>query len=562
MERMLPSEARRRTRSWDFWSVVTGGASLLLLVFLIYPLISVFMSALGGREREFVFLKNYVTFFTRPYYYESLQNSLIIGILVTAIATPLGVLMAYLYVRCRLPGKPLIATLAVTALMSPPFVGAYAWILLLGRGGIITRSLAALGVDVPAIYGWHGIIFVLSLQTFPLVFLLVSAGLRAIDQSLEDAASNLGASRMRVFGTVMLPMITPAVTTGALLVFMSSIADFGTPILLGQRIRVLPTLIYTEFVNELGGNPSLAAAMSTILVSLSTVALLIQRYAAFRKSYATTAITPLSERRLSPLGTAASTGLVYGWLGLALAPQAVVVVTSFFTPRGPLILPQFSLESYRFALYWAPRAITNSFLLSALAAVLIMIFSVLLGYALVRRRSPVTAVLDGAMMLPYAIPGTVLAVGLILAFNKPPLILTGTWMILVIAYFIRRLPYGIRACIAGMQQVDSNLEDASVNLGVSPARTFLVIVLPLILPAVVAGAVLSWVTVIRELSATIILYYGPWSTMTVNILTQVTSGSYGLASSLASILILSVFIPTYLINRYVKGASGRSPIQM
>ncbi|MBI3120790.1 MAG: iron ABC transporter permease [candidate division NC10 bacterium] len=533
----------------DFWWSVTLLAFLTVLLFLVYPLATVLVTSFTGEEKRFVLAENYHRFFTHRYYYSSVVNSLYLSALATLGALLVGTTLAFAVARYPLPGKTFLRTAANLALLSPPFIGAYSWVVLFGRMGLANRALSAFGWSLPTIYGWRGILLVFVVQYFPFVFLLVSAALRSVDQSVEDAALSLGSPPRRTFRTAILPVIAPSLTAGALLVFMATMADFGTPMIIGEGLRTLPTLMYGEFINELGGNPAMASTLGSLLILVNTAALMAQRYYAFRKAYNVVCIQPLTVRRTSPGRRLALTVFAYGVVCVALIPSTTILISSFMPTRGPVMYAGWSLQSYQSIFHLIPRAIANTFILTALAVVLDVLLGVLVAYLLARRRSRVHALLDASIMLAYAIPGTVVGVGLIVVYNRPPIILTGTWIILLVSYFIRHLPYPVRSCTAMLQQIDIRVEEASVSLGVPPFRTFLKVTIPLMFPAILSGAALAWMTTIGELSSSILLYSGPWATMSVAIFTEVFSNHFGTASALASILIVAAFVPLFLTYR-------------
>jgi iron(III) transport system permease protein len=422
-------------------------------------------------------------------------------------------------------------------------------VVLFGRMGLVNRALETFGWSLPTIYGWRGILLVFIVQYFPFVFLLVSAALRSVDQSIEDAALSLGSPPRRTLCTAILPILAPSLTAGGLLVFMGTMADFGTPMIIGEGLRTLPTLMYGEFMNELGGNPAMASTLGSLLILVNTAALMAQRYYAFRKAYNVVCIQPLRVQRMGRGRLLLLTAFAYAVVGVALIPSLTIIISSFMPTKGPVMYAGFSLRSYQIIFHMVPRAIANTFGLTALAVMLDVLLGVLVAYLLARRRSRVHAVLDSLIMLAYAIPGTVVGVGLIVVYNRPPVILTGTWIILLVSYFIRHLPYPVRSCTAMLQQIDVRVEEASISLGVPPFRTFVKVTIPLMFPAIISGAALAWMTTIGELSSSILLYSGPWATMSVAIFTEVFSNHFGTASALASILIVAAFIPLFLTYR-------------
>jgi iron(III) transport system permease protein len=404
----------------------------------------------------------------------------------------------------------------------------------------------------------HGIVLALTLNLYPLAFLIVLSGLRTVDHSLEEAAEGLGSPRRRVLRTVTLPVILPSILAGALLVFLTAFADFGAPMIIGEGYQVLPTVVYSLFVDEMGGPPALASTAATILVFCTTVILLAQWWLTGRRGYAMSQLRPAPLVRPRPLVRAGLTAFAYLTVGLSLVPAIVVAVTSFFEPRGPVLYPHFSLASYREVLFNVPRALVNSVALSGLSTVLGVALGTLIAYLIVRRPSALTATLDSAVMLPYAIPGTVVGIAYIVAFNGPPLALTGTFVILVLAYVVRRLPYAVRAGAAFLHQMDPAVEEASVNLGVPPVRTFFRVTARLMLPGVVSGAILTWVQTITEISATVFLYTAAWSTVTVVIYRQVSSSNFGAAAAASTLLLVAVFIPVMLVN-WMMGERAAAP---
>ncbi|OGB90682.1 MAG: hypothetical protein A3G35_06380 [candidate division NC10 bacterium RIFCSPLOWO2_12_FULL_66_18] len=532
---------------WDIWTSVTGIAFALLAVLLIIPLGRLLWASLLGDDGGFT-LKHYRAFLAYPYYSRTIGHSFLVSGLVTLAALVVAVPVAFLLARVDIPGKAVLKSLAILPLVSPPFIGAYSWILLFGRAGYVTTLLQNVGLTIPTVYGMHGIVLALTLNLYPFVLLMVAGALQALDQSLEEAAQGLGSRPWRVFWTVTVPVTMPSVLGGALLVFLTAFADFGAPMIIGEGYQVLPTIVYSLFVNEMGGNPAMASTGATLLVLCTTAILLVQYWAVSRKRYAMTQHRPAPPVRPRPLVRGLLTGCAYLVIGLSLVPALVVVVTSFFESRGPVLYPNFSLGNYREVLFNVPRAIANSFVLSSVSTLLDVLLGTLIAYLVVRRRSLTTAALDSCVMIPYAIPGTVIGVAFIVAFNKPPIVLTGTFLILLLAYFVRRLPYSVRAGSAILHQIDPSVEEASISLGVSPLKSFAKVTARLMLPGIVSGGILTWVQTITEISATIFLYFGAWSTITVVIYRQVSSSNFGSAAAASTILLVAVFIPVLMVN--------------
>ncbi len=527
------------TARFDLWDGVTVAAFAVLVTLVLWPLGGLFAASFYAEFTGEFGLANYASFFGSGYFRRAFWNSLTISALGALGAVALGLPLAVMMARRRLPGAAAIRILVVLSLMSPPFIGAYAWIMLLGRGGVLTQALAPLGIVPPTIYGPGGIVLVSALQLYPLVFLLVYGALQRLDRSLEEAAVNLGRRPLNAFLTVAFPMIRPAVMTAALLVFLSVLSDFGAPILLGENYDVLATLAFRLYLSEIGGEPAMAATTSVILVALAALAILLQRVVLTRRSHAGDGSAAPPERRpLTGWARVVHPAFAWGVVLVANLPLLVIVHTSFLETRGPVFGEAFSLMSYETVFARIGGAVVNSLTFSAVALALIAVAGAALGYLLARRDTAATRTLDALIMVPYVIPGTVLGIGFITAFNGAPLHLTGTAAIIVMAYFIRRLPYMARAAASIVYQVDRSVEEASVNLGAPPFATFRKVMLPLMAPGLLAGGVLAFVEVINELSATVVLYTARTVTMPIATYSQVIGGAYGTAAAVASLLIL------------------------
>lgn len=541
-------------RPWprvDFWGAVTVGALGVFVLLLVYPLLRLFAASLSGEDGAVAtVLHTYGEFFTRRYYYETLVNSLVVSALATVLATLLGAPLAWFVNRFDIPGKLLVRALIVLTFVSPPFIGAYAWILLLGRNGVITGWLAQLGLALPPIYGVNGVVLVFTLQALPFVFLMVSAGLKTVDQSVEDAAINLGRRPSVVALTVIAPLIVPSLATGALLVFVTSLSDFGTPMIIGESFRVLASQIYTEFVNEHGGNPVVASALSLILLAITVGALLWQRAWVRKRSFGQETVRPLAVRSLSRGGRIAATVYVYALVLAASLPIVTIVVSSFLKARGPLITGEFTLEGYANALR-LPHALFNTVMLSTVSTILCVAAGALAGYVVARRRGRLVDTLDAFSMVPYAVAGVVMGIAMAVAFGGKPFYLGGTVAILVAVYFIRRLPYSIRSVAGMLGQMGTQAEEASVNLGVPPGRTFWRVTVPMVTPALLSGALLTFATIAREFSSTVILYSGATRTLPVEVFAQVLQGNFASASVVGTVLIAVSLVPIVILFRFM-----------
>ena len=445
----------------DFWFWVKVVVIGFMLIFLIYPFCTLITRSFFSNKTAGFTFENYIRFFTKKYYYSALGRSLFVSIVTTCTTLLVGVPIAYIMSRYNVFGKSFIHLFIIMSLKSPPFIGAYSWIMLFGRAGFVTRLFANIGIHLPSIYGKLGIILVFTFKLFPYVYLYTSGAMGSIDSSIEEAAENLGSNKLRRLLTITLPVVAPSIAAGAIMVFMTSLADFGTPMLIGEGYMVLPVLVYNEYMSEIGGNAHLASALSVVVVLCSTTVLLVQKYFVSRKNYVMTAMRPPKEE----------------------------------------------------VLHGGKR------------------FLVTLPVLLV----------------------TLIGISLIVAFNKQPVILTGTAMIMIIAFIVRKLPYTVRSGSAFLQQMDVSVEEASISLGVSPMKTFVNVTARLMAPGVLSGAILSWITCINELSSSVMLYGGKTSTISVAIYTEVVRNSFGTAAALASILTVSTVISLLIFLKVSKG---------
>lgn len=542
-----PRGKRPRRRRPNFWTIVSIGALILFVGLLIYPLARLMISSVAGDPTggESV-LQVYVDFFTKKYYYETILNSLFVSSLATVAATLVGAPLAYIVSRFNVPGKLFIRATIVLTFVSPPFIGAYAWILLLGRNGVMTRWLVEAGIDFPSIYGVAGIVLVFTLQALPFIFLMVSSGLKSVDQSVEDAAINLGRKPLNVIFTVIAPLIIPSISTGALLVFVTSFSDFGTPLIIGENYRVLGALIYREFINEFGGNPAVASALSMIMLLVTVGALFIQRAYARRRSYGQETFRPLAPIHLVGARRFWASFYVYGVILLASLPLATIVISSFLKTRGPLLTGEFTLEGYANAARLT-SSLVNTMVFSTIATILCVIVGSLVGYVVSRRRDRLASTIDAFSMVPYAVAGVVIGIATSIAYGGAPFFLAGTPLILIMVYFIRRLPYSIRSVSSMLSQSGAQTEEASINLGVPPGRTFWKVTVPMVMPAVLSGALLTFATVTREFNSTVILYSGSTRTMPVEVFVQVLQGNFATASVVGTVLIGVTLIPILIL---------------
>ena len=542
----------------DFWTGITALAIAVFALFLIYPLFSLFLSAFEDANTGEWTMANFKLFFERKYYYQALLNSFSVTSCVTVLAVIIGASMAYFMSLYRVHGKAFLEICIIISLLSPPFIGAYSWVLIGGRSGLLTTELAKLGIDFPSIYGFAGILLVLTLKLYPFIYLYVSGALKNIDSALVEAAESLGCSGVRKVVTVIIPLITPTILAGALMVFMNALADFGTPMLIGEGFNVMPVMIYSEFINEVGAHANFAASMAAIMVLITSTVFLLQKYIVNRKSFTMSSLRPLQIGEFTGIKNICLHIVIYTLVGLAMIPQLVVIYTSFLNTNGALFVEGYSLDSYRtiFSNLWT--VISNTYIYATAAILIIVFLGMTIAYLTTRRKSWLTDVIDTLSMFPYIIPGSVLGITLLLAFNEPPLILSGTAIIIIISLVIRRLPYTLRSSSAILYQLSPSVEEASISLGASPVKTFFKITAVMMLPGVMSGAILSWITAINELSSSVILFTGATRTMSVAIYTEVIRASFGTAAALSTILTITTVIAMLIFFK----VSGRRDVSL
>ena len=543
----------KRKKQVDFWFLTKICIFLFVCVTILYPISTVVIRSITNSDGKLT-IENFVKFFSKQYYIDVTMNTLFVASVTTVFSIIIGVFLAYVMTRYDIKGKKFINILVILSLMSPPFIGAYAWIMLFGRSGVVTEVVEAwFGITMPTIYGKWGIISVFTMKMYPYVYLFTSGALGSIDASLEEAAENLGASKWRRLKDVTIPVVLPSILGGAVMAFTSCISDFGTPMLIGQNYKVLATLVYEQYMSEVGTSSNFAAAVSMIVVLLSALVLIFQNLYINRRNYNMSALRPPQTVHLK-IGTRIAVMIpVCIILLISMLPQIVVIVTSFKNCNGPYFVEGWSFESYQVIFTRMVRSIKNTYMFSVYAIILMVVFGSLTAYVTVRKRNIMTHFTDVVMMFPYVIPGAIMGLSYIIAFNRKPFYLAGTAFIMILSYSVRKIPYTVRSASAFLRQMDPFVEEASINLGVSPAKTFFKITLPMMLPGVISGAILSWIETINELSSSIMLYSGKTSTIAVAIYNEVARNSFGTAAAMATILTLSAAIMLVVANVISKG---------
>lgn len=506
------------------------------LIFTIYPLYQVLHVAVIGEDG--FSLSRLLEMLKSNSFLTTLWNSIRLGIISAIFGTAIGFLFAFAITRTEMKGKKFFHLIALLPIISPPFVIALSMILLFGRNGAITNGI--FGLTDTNIYGLGSLVFIQTLGFFPIAYLNLRGVLESIDPALEDAALNMGATRWKVFKTITFPLALPAVFSSLLLVFIKSIEDFGNPMILAGEYETLAVQAYLQITGmyNLGTGSFLALA----LLLPSVTAFIIQKYWISKKSYVTVTGKP-SQASLK----INEKYIVYPLLGLCtLATGTIllfygsVVVGSFVKVWG--VDHSFTLENFKYVLTLGFDSIKNSLILATISTPITAILGMIIAYLIIRKQFVGKKLLEVSTMLSFAVPGTVIGIGYILAFNESPLLLTGTATILVIAYTVRNITVGIEAGTNSLRQVDVSIEEASTNLGANGIQTFFKVSLPLMRSALFSGLVYSFVKSMTQISAMIFLVSVHWNLMTVSILSQIESSRMGAAAAYVMILILIILV--------------------
>lgn len=538
-----------KKRLFSVWNISAILILAVFIIFILFPLVLVLKKSVIDPVTGQFTLSYLSKFFERKFYWITLVNSFKVTIVTTLLAVAIGLPIAYLMRKVKIRGSKYLQILIIISYLSPPFIGAYAWIQLLGRNGVITQFINDLfHVQLNGIYGFPGIVLVMTLQSFPLIYIYISGALQNLDNSLNEAAESLGYSAVQRLFKIIIPLIMPTVLASGLLVFMRVIADFGTPMLIGEGFRTMPVLIYTQFMSEVGGDDGFAAALCMIIIALTICLFIVQRILSRYYSYSMSALKPMVPEQTKGIKSIVAHGVVYLTVLLAILPQIVVIYTSFLATRGGQVFTSgFSLDSYRDILFNKDLSVIfNTYLIGIAAIVIIVVCGIMIAYLTVRKRNMLTSTLDTISMFPFIIPGSVLGISFLFAFSQHPLLLSGTMMIMIMAFAIRRMPYTIRSSTAIISQISPSIEEAAISLGASETKAFTRVIVPMMMPGVIAGAIMSWITVISELSASIILYTSNTQTLTVSVYTEVIRGNYGNASAYSTILTLTSILSLFL----------------
>ncbi|WP_447921280.1 ABC transporter permease [Achromobacter aegrifaciens] len=536
-----------------------------LLLFLAVPVGTVFYTAFVNADGSFT-MGHFGAFFNQPLMKEAFFNSLYVAGWSALLASLIAVPLAYFTVRFDFRGALLIQTLGVLPLIMPPFVGAVAMQLIFGRSGSVNLLLNDwFGFTIPFMDGLNGVIFVESLHYFPFILMNLVVALRNIDGAMEEAAFNLGSRGFRLFRRVIFPLALPGYVAGTSLVFVKVFDDLGTPLVLGTTNMLAPQAYLR--ITQVGLEDPLGYVISVIMVGFSILALWLSARVLKGRDYSTLQKggNSIQKRKLRPMESV----LAYGWIALVLllvlSPHMGVLLLSLASVWSFAPLPDgYTLAHYAAVFSESQGMIANTLLYCGLAAGVDVILGTAIAYLMLRTRLPARQWLDFLASAALAIPGIVLAIGFLRTFRGIELpgtgtLLTSSWIIIMIAYSVRRLPYALRSCVASLQQINISLEEAAQSLGATRMSTIRRVVVPLMAGGMLAGFVTSFVTAAVELSATIMLVTkDSQAPMSYGIYLYMQSAAgRGPGAALGVLAVAAVAIGTYVSHLLVERAQVR-----
>ena len=523
------------------------GAAAGIAFTLLYPLSQVLAEAVVGPSGFDV--APLARIVSQPVPQTTIRDTLVLGVTTALASTLLGFAVALATARATSGAlRGLIHYSALLPLIAPPFALALATIFLFGRQGLISKGLFGLELTP---YGFSGLVFVQTVTFFPVAYLMFDALLEQLDPALEEAAYNLGASRAQILRTVTIPLLRPGFAGAFLIIFVEALADLGNPLIIGGDYNVLASSTYLAIVGEYDTRK--AVAFAVVLIAPSIVAYFGQRLWVGERSVVTVTGRP-STGAVRSLEATLRVPLVA--LGLVVTALVLLLYATIFMGAFTRLLGidnTVTFDNYLYVFRIGGRAMTDTTLLSAIAAPLAAIAGLLVAYLVVRTRLPGRALFDYLTMLGAAAPGIVLGLGVLLAFNHRPLLLSGTAVIFVIAFVIRTAPVALRTSVAALLQLDPAIEHASANLGAGAVYTFRRVTLPLVARSVVSTTLFSFARNMTTLSTIALLVTPNWRIMTSQILNEIDAQRLGSGAAYSSILIVIVFTVIVVLQRLFRG---------
>ena len=519
--------------------------SVVVIMFIIIPLFTILKeSVFSGKKFS---LQAYTSIFKNAYDLGIISNTLILGVVVALLGTVVAFIFAYATTYLAIPHKRIFKIFSIRPMVSPPFVISLAFILLFGRSGLITYKL--LGIR-PDIYGFWGLAFTQVLSFFPTGYLMLTAMLQNIDPSIEEAAQALGSNQHRVFRTITLPLMAPGLANVVLLLFIQSLADFGNAIVIGGNFTTMAVQIYQQGIgsSDMAG----ATAMAVILLLISVLAFYLQNSVIGKKSYVT--VTGKASKQRILIDNKKVTVPIYTICLLlslfVLSLYAMVPIGAFVKMWGADF--SFSFKWIQYVFSYGGRYIRDTSVLALIATPVSSILAMVSAFLIVRKNFPGKRTLEWFILIAIALPGTVLGLGYVLTYNTPPIILTGTSFILVVALVIRSMPIGTRAGIAALKQIDPSIEEAAGISGAGMKKVFSSITIPLIRPVFFSSLVYAFIRGMTLVSTIIFLVSAKWQMLTVAIMNQVDQGLYGAANAYCLVLIAIVALFMSIMYLFMK----------
>ncbi len=537
--------------------------AIFLVVFLIYPLIHLFYDAVTTKGGAFTF-GNFKDFFTDPFYLHAVWRSILLGLATVVTTSILGVIIAFLLVRYDFPGRSLFTYLTVIPIIMPPLVGVLGFVFILGRAGMVNVFLMDyLGFEEPInfMYGIHGVLLVETLHLFPLMTLNILDSLSKIDPSLEEAAESVGSRGWRRIKDITLPLTTPGFVTGALLVFIWTVADFATPLVVGIQDLLAPQayLNIVQFVdNRLF---KMGIVISAIMVVLAVVFLIAAKQYVAIKDYSSLAYSKVERKRLSPLGNFFVILFIVSVLIFAFIPYFGITLDAFGKAWSMTVLPEsYTLHYFKRVIIETPKFIVNTLVYATGATLICLVIGVPIAWILARTKLPGREALDSLVTLILALPGTAIGVAYLRAYREDipftETSLLGLGVIIAIVLGVRRIPYTVRGTYASLLIVHKSFEEAAESVGAKRLKTFKDITFPLIWKGILVGSLYSFILALQESSATLLLTVPGKEVLAVGIFNFYTSGSRNEAAALGFILLLVGAICFVIINRVAGARQG------
>lgn len=525
---------------------------VLLLLFVLLPLFSILKGSFLDKGRQISF-DSYIALFHNNNFRTAFGNTLRLGITVGITSTIVGFLFAYVKQCVKSPFKKLYSVIEILPIISPPFVLALSAITLLGRRGIITYKL--LGISNFDIYGFKGLVVVQTMTFFPIAAMTLDGLLENFDVSMEEAARNLGANRLKVFMSVMLPMLASGLANVFLLSFIESVTDFSNPMILSGGYKTLASQIYIQAIGNY--DTQTGTAIAAILLAVTLLVFVVQKAVLDKRSYVTlTGKASRTREMIEDRGIVITSNtlclIVSFWV---LLFYVFLVLGAFFKTWGADYT--LVMKNFDYVFKYSMKPVKDTLLIAVLAAPIGGILSMVIAYLVVRKRFLGRRFVEYVSMLGMAVPGTVFGLGYILTFNTKPLVMTNTLWILVIVLVMTRLPVGVRSGMSALRQIDPSIEEAATDLGAGTAKVFSSITLPLIRPAFYTGLVFSFVKSMTAISAVIFLVSANYNLLTVRVMQHVDKGQFGYAAALSVILMAIVFAAVGVMN-FVLRRFGRS----